>query len=203
MTDREILKKAIEKYRTNSITGKVFNRKTDTLITPTIDNKGYEYFSLYIGNGKSKKVKVHRLVAFEHIPNPENLPQINHISGNRRNNSIDNLEWCTASHNVSNGFKRGRIVWNKGNASKARIYGYCKKYPRQIFWILTNNDFQFAKAFWGEKLVCNECGTAWHYCRGESDCGCFRAIGIEEWQYHLQTMVLEKEPLKYLERFIK
>ena len=112
-------------------------------------------------------------------------------------NRIENLEWCTAAHNVRDGFDRGRIVWNKGNASKKRIYGYCKKYPRQIFWILTNNDFQFAKAFWKETYC--SCGDT-EIKIGEKPCNDNEVI---DWQYHLQQMVLEEDPIKYLEQFIK
>ena len=43
--------------------------------------------------------KVHRLVAQTFIPNPDNLPEINHLDCDRANNNVDNLEWCTYSYN--------------------------------------------------------------------------------------------------------
>ena len=55
-------------------------------------------------NGKTRWHLVHRLVAMAYIPNPKNLPFINHIDGNKLNNHIDNLEWCTRSENARHSF---------------------------------------------------------------------------------------------------
>ena len=60
--------------------------------------KGYLRVYLY-KNGKRKHHKVHRLVAHAFIPNPEHKSQVNHIDGNKKNNSVTNLEWVTDEEN--------------------------------------------------------------------------------------------------------
>ena len=62
------------------------------------DNRGYRQIMLYI-NKKRKSFKVHRLVAQAYIPNPLNLPQVNHINGVKDDNRVENLEWCDNQRN--------------------------------------------------------------------------------------------------------
>ena len=70
--------------------------------------KGYLLVLLY-SNGKGKLVKVHRLVAEAFIPNPNNLPQVNHKDEDKTNNNVDNLEWCTNKYNANYGTKIKRV----------------------------------------------------------------------------------------------
>ena len=63
---------------------------------------GYLHVNLY-KDGKGKKFKVHRLVAMAFIPNPNNLPMINHRNEIKTDNRVENLEWCDASYNNSYG----------------------------------------------------------------------------------------------------
>ena len=72
-------------------------------------NNGYLSVQLFDENGKSKRFLIHRLVAAAFVPNPENLPQVNHIDENPLNNAVSNLEWCTAKYNM-----------NYGNGAKTR-----------------------------------------------------------------------------------
>jgi len=66
-----------------------------------IDKNGYHRVSLK--NGKSYYLPVHRLVAQAFIPNPDNLPCVNHKDENKQNNCVDNLEWCTVAYNNTYG----------------------------------------------------------------------------------------------------
>lgn len=79
-------------------------------------NKCSRYYKYTLQNKNSNKKRttsIHRLVAEAFIPNPDNLPQVNHIDGNRYNNNINNLEWCSASENVRHAQnKLNKIVKN-------------------------------------------------------------------------------------------
>ena len=70
------------------------------------DKKGYATVSLS-KDGKQKIGKIHRLVAQAFIPNPLNLPQVNHIDGNKTNNNVFNLEWCDNSYNQKHAHETG------------------------------------------------------------------------------------------------
>lgn len=81
--------------------GQVRNDKTSHIKKPTLNKRnGYLVVDLYKDN-KREKVTVHRLVAEAFIPNPENKPTVDHIDGNRQNNSVDNLRWATYSEQNS------------------------------------------------------------------------------------------------------
>lgn len=58
-------------------------------------------------NNVAKQFQVHRLVAQAFIPNPYNLPQVNHKDGNKLNNCVDNLEWCDNSYNQKHAYTNG------------------------------------------------------------------------------------------------
>lgn len=65
------------------------------------DKDGYIEYALCTGHHKKMKFyRAHRLVAMAFIPNPDNLPQVNHMDEDKTNNRVDNLEWCDNSYNV-------------------------------------------------------------------------------------------------------
>jgi len=76
------------------------------LILSNRPDDGYYVTRLSV-NGLKKNYKTHRLIAKAFIPNPENKPQVNHIDGNKTNNHINNLEWCTAHENMQHAINIG------------------------------------------------------------------------------------------------
>ena len=79
--------------------GRVYAVDRDKFVNPEETSKGYLRVDLYKKNGMRKHFKVHRLVAKAFIANPLNKPQVNHIDGNKQNNSFTNLEWVTDEEN--------------------------------------------------------------------------------------------------------
>lgn len=117
---------------------------------PTLVNNGY----LTIGFG-GKNHLAHRLVAKAFIPNPDNLPVVNHKDGDKTNNSVNNLEWCTHSYNryhaaslglgnVGERHNRGKFTaWEvlyirnlegyKSSGAVAKMFGVCKSSIQRIW----------------------------------------------------------------------
>ena len=69
---------------------------------------GYLYVTLFKDRKRYYK-RVHRLIAIVFIPNPDNLPEVNHKDEDKTNNRVDNLEWCTASYNKVYGSRREKV----------------------------------------------------------------------------------------------
>lgn len=80
----------------------------EKLLCPNVKEAGYLCLDLH-KDGKSKEFSIHRLVAQAFIPNPNNLPEVNHKDGDKQNNCVDNLEWCTNLDNVRHAIQNGLI----------------------------------------------------------------------------------------------
>lgn len=121
----EILDNTIcEFQRIKSCDGKVYNdyfinkqgvvinckRRTLRVMKPKISDWGYYSIGLRDDDGERIYYFIHKLVAKTFIPNPKgNKKQINHIDGNKLNNNVENLEWCTQSENTQHAFDTGLI----------------------------------------------------------------------------------------------
>lgn len=84
--------------------GRIMRKETGHIYPQYVNHNGYVYCSLCDG-GKSFVARCHREVAKAFIPNPTNKGQVNHIDGNKQNNNVNNLEWCTQSENIIHAIK--------------------------------------------------------------------------------------------------
>lgn len=81
--------------------GEVLNKKTNNVLRPYLHKSGYYELSIPLGKrGKVKLIKIHKALAETFIPNPNNLPVVNHIDEDKTNYSLDNLEWVTHGENT-------------------------------------------------------------------------------------------------------
>ncbi len=86
---------SVKRVATNPLMGKSY---VGRFLKQESCKNGYKRVTL-CDQGKTKRFLVHRLVAMVYLPNPDNLPQVNHKDGNKCNNSVENLEWVSAKDN--------------------------------------------------------------------------------------------------------
>lgn len=113
-----------------SNTGNVRSLIKNKIIKGFINRCGYRLVGL-TKNGIFKRFQVHRLVAQAFIPNPDNLPQINHKDENPSNNMVDNLEWCDATYNINYGARTDRV--KKTQIENGYWLGWDRKEYRSIY----------------------------------------------------------------------
>ena len=112
--------KGFENYQITD-DGRVWSKKSKKFLKP-IDIGGYKRVTLY--SDKMHLKFIHRLVAEAFIPNPFNLPEINHKDENKSNNKIENLEWCDRKYNAS----YGKRTQNQINSISKTVYQYTKNF---------------------------------------------------------------------------
>ena len=123
-------------YEISSL-GNIRSKRTNKIRVLGTNNFGYQTIRLYDGC-RIEKFLVHRLVAKAFIPNPENKEQVNHIDGDKTNNAVNNLEWCTQSENEIHAIKNGlKGIWNgyfkvEYNNGEIEIYDNQSLFARKI-----------------------------------------------------------------------
>ena len=96
----------------------------ERLMKPALQTNGY--FFVWLCNKQNKCFFIHRLVADAFIPNPDNLPCVNHKDEDKTNNHVNNLEWCTNKYNNEYGtrLKRFRETQLKNHKLSKKVYQY-------------------------------------------------------------------------------
>lgn len=117
--------------------------KEDKNLRTRITPHGYEIVTL-VKNGNRKTLYVHRLVAITFIPNPEGKPQVNHIDGNKQNNHLSNLEWCTAKENLNHALGNSLREMPKGDEHWKRKVLMTKQ-NQEKFYGLVGRALQIAR----------------------------------------------------------
>lgn len=161
----------------------------DRVLKWAISNKGYAYVDLRINN-KTRRQLVHRLVALTYIPNPKNLPYVNHKDFNPLNNKVENLEWCTASENVQYSAKRGRYSnmseakMASSTAPRTWLYHQVDQYGINGVYIQTfastYNAAQYLVQEGKITNVRNGSGNIISVCKGKA-----HTCGGYKWKYHI------------------
>lgn len=126
--------------------GKIKHVK-ERILRPKITSNGYLMVVLR-GNNQPYYKNIHRLVALSFIPNPCNLPQVNHIDENKLNNRVDNLEWCSEHYNANYGTRNFKI----SNKLKQRNTQKIAQYDLQGNLIHIFNNTREAISAFGSKI---------------------------------------------------
>lgn len=100
--------------------GEIRNPRTKKVRRKNILKTGYYFVNGSIGSRKYKiTFKNHKAVAETFIRNPNNFPIINHKDGNKLNNHVNNLEWCTFKHNTQHAYANGLVLIKRGEDSSS------------------------------------------------------------------------------------
>lgn len=130
--------------------GKFTRYYKECILSKVLGKRGYYVVSL---GRRAQNKTVHRLVALAFIPNPKNKPCINHIDGDKLNNNINNLEWCTYSENNLHGLRTGLITppWKGKFGKKHHRSKAVEQYSLDGNYIKTFDSISEATEFAGLK----------------------------------------------------
>ena len=120
-----------------STTGDIYSKKVGRMLRGNM-RKGYKGVKL-----GDNWYSVHRIVAQTYIPNPDNLPQVNHKNGNKLDNSIENLEWCSLSYNIKHAYMNNLCNFKNSADNALKKANYLMEYMIIILVSKNNEKFIF------------------------------------------------------------
>lgn len=130
----EIWKPYIYNYAVSNL-GRIKNQVTGHILKPHANKKGYYVYVVSCGSRDKKiAIRIHVAVAKLFIENPDNLPEVNHIDGDKSNNAVSNLEWCSSKENTRHAIKKGLRVAAKGESCfTAKLTSDDVEYIRKVY----------------------------------------------------------------------
>lgn len=156
----------------------------EKVLTPKKNSYGRLWVILH-KHGKGKPMQIHRLVAMMFIPNPDNLPQINHKDENPQNNNLENLEWCTLHYNLMYTYERHPEKYHVKEITPGKWHYVGKRKNKRLKAMPIDQydlDGNLIKQWANSRTILNETGMSdWSIsqcCRGKRK----TAYGFR-WQY--------------------
>lgn len=111
--------KGFNNYKVSNF-GRVISIRTNKILKPTDNGRGYLRFLLLGDDNNTHTVYIHRIIAEAFIPNPDNKPCIDHINTNKQDNRIENIRWVTYKENTNNELTIERVR-NSGKKNRKKI----------------------------------------------------------------------------------
>lgn len=155
--------------------GDIYSKKSNRILNAWDDGKGYTRVELFDKHGNSKQINVHRIVAEAFLPNPDNLPYVNHKDENKANNNVSNLEWCTPKYNTNYGDAIRRRVesaewYYKSERCRAAMsaVGKSRSKPVMQFDIFGNLIAEYPSASEASRATGIHISNIFHSCKGRT-----------------------------------
>lgn len=133
--------------------GRIWSKNRSRFMSAGDNGNGYKYIFLH-NKGTKKRIYVHRLIAQLFIPNADNLPQVNHVNGDKGDNSVTNLEWCSLESNMQHAWKNGLCKPHesqkeaaKRNAKLRRVFSDEDVFEIRYLYAMGARFFKIAKEF--------------------------------------------------------